>query len=369
MNIHDVTWYYYLKKDNKLIFDRNNFIVSMDWSNDDKLTKIFSSFIDYIHFYNYMNKFHEKHFYEVIMGKQKPHFDIDGGNITEELLNAIIDSLCVAIKKVLTNLNYNIDNKQLLVYKSTNSEKKKSSHVVVNGLYHDNNKEAKYFYNLVIEHVQDEYKPYIDPAVYSSCQQFRILGSSKLNTDRVKYLVLTDELSEYYNSKNNYKDIEIFKDSLITFVNTSTYLNVKYKETPKKIVTTNIDPDEIENILNILNDKLKYSLEFRDYNNGVITLLDKNRYNCILCKRIHEHENPYIIINNNKVYFCCRRAQAENREYKYFLCNLVDKDELKEVQPKKEYETIEKKYEISYDEESIDIFSNNFRKNAIMNRK
>ena len=78
----------------------------------------------------------------------------------------------------------------VLIYTSHGGNKR-SIHIVLNKLAHTDHTEAKLFYNEVCKEItiytkaiytKDKYLDFIDPAVYKSNQQFRVLGSQKVGS-------------------------------------------------------------------------------------------------------------------------------------------------------------------------------------------
>ena len=201
--INNTRWYYRLKPhketDGKVkrgLFSdtprhtlTNALIVA--WSYHDvssgKVFLLFSHFKSYLEYGIYQLKLppHERCFYEIILGEstQKPHFDIDIKSSTGSIIDgeSIKDNLIDGIVKVLSDKGININiATDILIYTSHN-EKKQSYHIVVNNYCHANNIEARAFYDAVMDHVDPIYTEagWIDKAVYSPTQQFRIVGSQK----------------------------------------------------------------------------------------------------------------------------------------------------------------------------------------------
>jgi len=125
--------------------------------------------------------------YEIIpAGPQKPHFDIDipidkiqpGQDIT--IVSAdVMTHITSAIERVFLshNVNYHKD-RNLLVF-SSHGPAKRSFHIIIDGLYHSDNKQAKIFYLLVINELPGHLRQYVDGSVYSRNQNFRLLNNQK----------------------------------------------------------------------------------------------------------------------------------------------------------------------------------------------
>jgi hypothetical protein len=298
MRLFDVQWHFKLSQ-----VPNNEFTVSMDWNHEDKNIKIFTSFNNYIEFYYYQQKFSERNFYEVIRGSQKLHFDIDCKDEDEKLLDNIISQLSLAINKLLKD-------PLILVYKSmnkNNTQTKKSAHIIVDRYFHNDHHEAKTFYHMVLDNIDESLRVYVDPCVYSSVQQFRLLGSSKINSDRVKILV----------NRQDGDDLDNFRMSLVTYTKRCSHipLSVKTRKVKKSTAISNKDID-VDRVYQIVKSHVKnFNFDIHNVYNGIINLKNKGKYLCSICNRVHEHENPYIMLSNNKIYYVCRRAQTEGKEY------------------------------------------------------
>jgi hypothetical protein len=315
----------------------------------DLKSRYFSLFDTYIEFIEYCKKVEpqHRHFYEVIFGQfaQKPHFDIDldledsSGQLKmikdniETIFNPndILDNTLNAIIKVLSTINLpcggslNI-NKDVLIYTS-HGEKKRSYHIVITNWLHSNNKEAKEFYNLVIKEIPEEMRKYIDSSVYSIKQQFRVLGSSKFGKNRIKILnkkftVSNVEYIHQFVTTPKNEDFEYLYSMEESFVSNSSnclFLPNFLPDIQENKNTGGTNDLEIDNqvirlalellgrILNVENINNFFGLT--KVNGGLIILKIKHSYNCLICKRAHESENPYLRVNHyGAVYYYCRRA-------------------------------------------------------------
>ena len=66
-----------------------------------------------------------------------------------------------------------------MIWCDSSSEKKASSHLIIDKYYLNNSQESKNLYKYIIKRLEN-YKKYIDKAVYSRLQQMRLCGSSKI---------------------------------------------------------------------------------------------------------------------------------------------------------------------------------------------
>lgn len=373
--INNKKWYYRLKpKNNKDgLFSEytrssliNHLIVCWNYKKPEnrKSYRLYTAFDDYVEFARFYIKIQHKDrtFYEIILGErgQKPHFDIDiedplvdGDKVRDALISAIISVLadkniigCLEDFCVFTSHSNNNNNSK---------NYKRSYHIVLNKWYHANNIEAKAFYLDVIERVHPQYHAYIDPKVYSPTQAFRMPASTKRDKNRFKILHTEWTYTNNNNNTNNetknqeqqvkFRFPEEPEDSnhqlamtletgLVGFVNNCKSLPAftlpetihQYEE------ADDVTPEEAKAALNLVakvgkvtvNSK-RFPYKLMEIEGPFVTLKRIKPSCCKICKRIHEHENPYLLIigEERSVYFCCRRS-ADNK--KLFLGNLNDKD-------------------------------------------
>jgi hypothetical protein len=394
-------WYKYLKNNG----DENKGPALLDYENFTETNLIicqklqylyFGLFNNYLDFVKYMLKNtpeNEKCYYETIFGNspQRPYFDIefyipsgeivkDGSLILPEseadesvecLRNCVLEELQELGKSFRSENILKYNNTHILVFTSHNKNKR-SYHMVVEGFCVSNYKENKEFHDRVIKRMPDEWKNIIDHGMYKSLQQFRIAGNTKWESNR--YKILNEKLTlNYMNTKGwipkiepddeNHKMVLLLEASLIS--QTSGCIMLICRPDEKKSYynscDTNIEgfnpltPDEIKEALALC---YKYAnLEFGDIrfpytylrtveDNGIssIILLKRLRAStCAICDRIHEHENPYLIVSGpeREVYLDCRR-NSENK--KLFVGKLGIKPSSPKIENIESNQKITKKY-------------------------
>jgi hypothetical protein len=304
--------------------------------------RIYAFFDSYIEFYEFSKKFamKERNFFEIIFGEfaQKPHFDIDidletfkksypGEDIisTAEKLKDLVIASCIKIIQ-----EFSIE-KDLLLY-SSHGESKRSYHIVINNKCHDGNKEAKAFYDEVINFVKiltyNKYIEYIDKSVYSPRQQFRIVGSQKSGSDRPKifheYFRYEGKVYQHLYKEEFSNEIEknlaIIYESLVGFTAGCSYIPSLIQ--PKSIdhlmfsESVSIDETTAEFCFNMLREKMNpcpFSLS--DITGSLILLKRHSPSLCPICNRIHEKENPFMYILGGRVYWDCRRTDLESKKF------------------------------------------------------
>lgn len=354
-----VKWYKYLKSgeekagkalmDNETIED-NNLVICQ------KLEYLtFGKFNNYLDFAKYMIKntpVQERCFYETIFGnkRQRPYFDIEF--FTEPIEGEVYipeyeadESIRCLVKIVNEELNSIIEkdaltnNKSHILVFTSHADKKRSYHIVVEGYCVLDYKQNKAFHDRVVKRFPEKWQCIIDHSMYKSLQQFRIACNTKWKAQR--YKTLSDTLTVSYNSTSQWTPpvppesqehhfIMLLESSLITFTSTCITLPSLVIEDKNNIYKIKDGEETFYNVLtpNDIRDALalcyKFAgLEFGDnrfpysylktVESGVqsaLILLKRHRPSkCSICNRIHENENPYLIIagENRDVYLDCRR--------------------------------------------------------------
>jgi hypothetical protein len=198
--------------------------------------------------------------------------------------------------------------------------------------------------------LKPEHVKWIDRAVYSPTQQFRIVGSRKIGSTRVK----TFQTSwKYHDTYVHYKypdepdspEFEFvmqLEASMISFTGNCKMLPA-FDPKPETIKSygesediTKNDANEAINLIamagNIIVSDRRFPYKFMGINGPIVMLKRVKPSMCKICKRKHEHENPYLLVigEEKNVYFFCRRASEDQ---KLFLGKLNPSTE--EVIPEK----------------------------------
>lgn len=358
-------WYKYLKtnegKIGKALLDHetvedNNIVICQ------KLEYLsFGKFTNYLDFAKHMIKntpVNERCYYETIFGnnRQRPYFDIEfyttekEGEVylpeseADESIRQLVSIILEELNIIVNNdkdVNALKNNKSHILVFTSHAEDKRSYHVVVEGYSVADYKQNKAFHDRIVEKYPDKYKPIIDHSMYKSLQQFRIVGNTKWKAHRFKTLSDTLTVSYMDNSKwyppaipdsNEHHFIMLLESSLITFTSTCTPLPnlvIEDKNNLSKFINKDgeetfynpLTPNDIRDALALC---YKFAgLDFGDNRfpysylktvesgaSSALILLKRHRPSkCSICNKIHEHENPYLIIagENREVYLDCRR--------------------------------------------------------------
>lgn len=334
-----------------------------------KLIRLYTYFESYVDYYLFSISIpiEERSFFEIIFGSsaQKPHFDIDmshdviqknyPGEDVEKVSEVLMDALITSCIHVLKQAGVSIEIEKSVLLYSSHSEKKKSFHLLLNGIYHRNNIQAKIFYKNVIEHLSTltnkKYTEFIDPAVYSPKQQFRILGCQKPKTNRIKvFLESFTYNAQVYNhvyTEDN-EDVELkllcaLYESMVGFVSGCNLLpdfkEIEIENTGSSEIKINRTVEPQASIVEATDSMSVIALEmlksvmdpcpFTIYsvNKNIISLNRQAPSICPICAVIHEKQHPFMAITNEgRIYWNCRRTEAYKVSNKKFYVGTIPQD-------------------------------------------
>ena len=330
----------------------------------------FGKFENYLDFYKYMIKEvprEKRCFYEIIPGNksQKPYFDIEFNvkdNIDEPMTcfetgklilptHQADQSIATLVKIVEKHIPPLSQNKSHILVFTSHKNDKRSYHVVVEKYYFPDHKSNKIFHDKVVSEMPQCWKDIVDHSMYKSSQQFRISGSCKFGTDRFK--ILNRKLTLCYNGKNMWippvtpednlhEQLLLLEASLITQITSSTAMvslvspeeEMKISERKARLTASGfvfnpLTTDEIKEVLGLCYKRAgleygdaRFPFTFKeiveDNDESSILLLKRLRPSmCLSCNRIHEHENPYLIVagQDRDIYLDCRRNEKHKKTY------------------------------------------------------
>jgi hypothetical protein len=317
-------WYYYLnnKKEKNLLdnyhIKDDNFIVC--WQKENRRFTVFENYLDFINF-SQQTMLIERCFYEILLPDKtrKIYFDIDlnKGEINEQ-------DLIKVIKKAIFEL---INPETIILIFTSHTREKYSFHIILPQYHLANEIAAANFYQKTLEKIEEKYHPFIDNSVYKNTQQFRLLGSHKYGKANIK--IFNTVLSENFTIPERYVKTEakynyLFRLSLISHTNESILLpeySAKKERNNIEIIGTANEGD-VEDILDIFYGHKDFSYDDFVYlntieNNGnlIITFRRQNATYCSDCKRIHDNENPFLIVKGieRNIYYHCRRKEGQGK--------------------------------------------------------
>jgi hypothetical protein len=275
---------------------------------------VFDSLMEMINEYK---ETQNKHWFEVIPNgvKQRFKFDIDINLCQPNIIidkQTFLDIFTTAIIQTFKEqYKKDIEYDDLFITSSHSSEKT-SFHIIIIPYGVINVYESLKFCESVITNIPPEYKPFIDLSVYKPNQQFRMLYSSKVNSDRIK-LPVNHNLP--------------FETSLLLSLIRSENIEI-VDELYKHNTTTKVDiTDETVVKVNNLMEELGYLQYFRFSHlaGQYIHYLRIRKSYCPVHDKDHDHENIYVTTHNSSVYYNCRRRYANEITSKW-IGNIITDD-------------------------------------------
>lgn len=319
--------------------------------------RIYAFFESYVEFFRYFQEFEpaDRSFYEIIFGElpQKPHFDIDidADNFNQSYPNESWDlgaetlrtALIQACIDVLTSLKMPFNLQRDLLLYTSHGPTKRSFHLVLNNICHDGNREARAFYDAVVAQIriltQNKYAEFVDRGVYSSRQQFRMVGSQKVGSGRPKVFHAQFEFKgqvyeHIYTETTTDPEIQgliITYESMVSFISGCSFIPSLVP--PRPYGGTNLselpdlDRTVVSQCLTMLQEKMNpCPFTVIGIKGHVISLHRLRPSHCPLCLRQHEHENPRMYLSNGKIFWDCRRNDDPTKKFMvgYLALNMDD---------------------------------------------
>lgn len=288
-------------------------IIELKNKYNERTNRVYSVFRDYFEFKKYIRNFEQQDlcFHEIIPGeaRQKMRFDLDikssnlsyGEKVKDELLNA-----CYITMKDLCGIQL-ILHQDVLIFTSHSNEKI-SYHIIIDNYYFRDNIECKKFYDYAMTMVSD--KSLIDHAVYNSMQSFRIVNCTKIN--QLRFKIFNDQFSfngEIINHEFTVKGIYsnlILSHSLISYIHDCNMVKIKVLLQKEYINYGDLSDYVIQQIEEKMSNG---NFKITGIEGNLVNLVKIETYFCEICKRNHESENPFLVVENEVVFWCCRRAR------------------------------------------------------------
>jgi hypothetical protein len=256
----------------------------------------------------------------------------------------MITYLVWAIQESLQQMDQPLNLEKDILLFSSHGENKRSYHLVVNNYCHSDCDEANRFYRVVINKMPEFFRRWIDHTVYKSLQQFRMEGSQKVGSGRIKRLIptwiygyqyITTNLDFHVTAIDQLNDDDkrvIWADqskaryaTLHAAILTNTYyctvlpdfaalLPLEDTKLPAEY-NGGVTDDRALAAIQILAEGMgcsmyssKFPFRFSKVVAGGLIILKRNLPSyCDVCERRHENENPFIYIVKGNVFFDCRR--------------------------------------------------------------
>jgi hypothetical protein len=251
--------------------------------------------------------------YEVILGcyPQKPHFDIDIKTM-EIPGDSVMQLLVDVIQAVLGNRGVQLQLQQDIAIYTSHGDGKQSYHLVLTRYAHANNLQAKAFADEVRAQLPSYARIYVDAGVYNPLQQFRLLGSTKIAKNRPKKELLSWRYHNQEIKTEPLPPLEALARSLVGWTAECTPLPIWSTPEPSFVPKRFLSVEAEEALALLEADPALNGCKFKASNKGsVISLQRLTPGYCPVCERVHEHDNAYLIVKDEKVYYKCHRARTE----------------------------------------------------------
>lgn len=278
-----------------------------------------------------------RNFHEIVMGTQKPHFDIDikhkevkGSFTPEKLCNDTIQAIAMGIRRVMLELVTEpgfagIKPEEILVHTShgltKSGEMKQSAHVILHGWMHRDHIEAQAFCKRVLSGMPEHLREWVDLNPYKSTQNWRMMGMTKMGEQRYK-----TPASWVWMDQDGPRLIEPPKaettvEKRLMQLNALVGYTPHHKLIPSACTTTPYQwlkqddeefPDHVvEEVWDWFQQQPEASaFTYRTSTANAITLNRAQASFCPRCERIHENENArLVILPDGAVLFHCMRGR------------------------------------------------------------
>lgn len=317
-------------------FRKETVKIRYEYKYRNKINNLFLYFSKWSEFMNIYEKIpiEERHFYEIINNECKFFLDLDSkiDNMKKEEWNIYVNNIKKCLKSVIyeiTGNKINIIEFESLIFPT---EDKYSSHLIINE-FRFNIEQCKRICNIIIDKLDTKTSKIIDNKIYNNWRSLRLQESTKIDSRRIKKLKIDNQYIDTFNL-----------DGLVTRIDDTISFNISldnfYKSNKKtnifdnfKFYNFNKHSDYIVNEEDVAFIKKNYNkLELfvnKFHNcqdvfvthkiiNNMIMYIKKAPYNCNVCNRTHENQNPYIYINHSEIYFNCRRSNRSIKVTNYF---------------------------------------------------
>jgi hypothetical protein len=272
--------------------------------------------------------YEQKTLHEVILDiPQKLKFDIDAkrysDNPTDPVFNESVDEFNTMMENIISHiqsifhLNYDIElpRKNVIMCDSSDASKF-SRHIIINGYFVSGHRQAEHFALDVINGLPEDYSKFIDRSVYNVKQNFRITGSHKSGSNRIKTIM------NYTHGNTTYTyDI---KDTFITHTIDCTKLkNIEHivdsdELYVKEIELEGSDMIEISKLVRDAGLDKYYQYVNRD---GAVLKYNRIRPSaCEICQHEHTSNGMFIRVyktgSHAEVFQYCYRWNSQNPKNK-----------------------------------------------------
>lgn len=257
--------------------------------------------------------------YEIINGKQNLFFDLDNPREVDNSDFSGTTFISNLIDKLATFVSSKVPTFAILVYSSSDT-KKTSFHILVRGLHYADHRSCGQSAKSALGDIAG-----FDSAVYTANRNFRLLGSRKIDSTRIKgFLNCTNH--GYYNENEMSAlvadPVFALRQSFIGFVDDR---RSRLMDTPDAFATTTISSkfpmtgwtDDLKTLVcKLVDKKMPGTWTIRDVSaDGIFLNLRRLKSaKCPLCERVHDTEGSFVVQRNDgrRLVWYCRRDTSQS---------------------------------------------------------
>jgi hypothetical protein len=258
-------------------------------------------------------------------------FDLDFEKIDNNFnVNVFVKDIEDTINNICEEIYDDIDIKKLIyVWSTSNNPKKLSKHLTINGIfYEDWIPMSQQFYHYFIKRWNEKYNylnasDFLDKQIVRKNGSLRFVGSTKPDGSSILCLDKSNHTFEMSIVRPRYT-WNTTDEQVISYYNLKIPCNI---QTINKTDIPIINKHNIDDYLKIHDVSCLDVFEFRNESlvDGVTIYNYKRKQSsfCKICKRVHDNDNAYIKIINNKITFHCYR---NNDFYLHINSNMFNKN-------------------------------------------
>lgn len=268
-----------------------------------------------------------RNFYEIIKGEEysKMRYDVDYVATSDEDYQYMRKEILYNILKAIIK----VKNTRYIIYTSCSCPKV-SYHIILPDIVGYSYQLEEFYRNTILsidkdfkENMKNVFDQMFDSSIYKSLQNFRLLFCTKPGKNRYKKILSSfvyKDINYVFTSKGSIK-LDFFESLSYYVTGDEEALTTEKKE---KIYDIGNYPDvNAEMVLEYVS--MIGSFTVTSVKGGLVILKKLSPYDCPVCNRTHESENPYAFVSiNGDIYFDCRRSSNKR---KLLLGNIdIEKD-------------------------------------------
>lgn len=280
----------------------------------------YDAFRNYVEYLTYRQSVDNSFTHHEILCRRnfKMFFDIDcGSHISGEEYQTFMDILIDAtIEEYASLFSIRLVPEDNIVVTGGSSIDKISNHIIIDKFYHSSILDLQFLFDKIIKHIPEKFKNILDAGVYTNNHCLRLLGETKQNTTRTKQFIST--WNYHGNTIIWNPDVDRIEHENHIWYTKFAASTVTFTDMCKPLMTirpiiaysTPVDMTHNGNDAFELVRKL-IPVKLRKIENNIVSFDKIQLYKCLICDRVHEHENPFLLVDaHGAVYYICRRDRT-----------------------------------------------------------